>query len=130
MSGAVISNNVSIKISAAISATSGTSGSTLYTAPATGYAIINAILGAGTATSAALRVGGRDVFSVRNFSGEISSTVFGGLATATESTASVLPSASTTGIMVGPGQSVTLIAFSGSNSIGATISGVEFINSP
>lgn len=135
---ASLSANTTIKINGAVSAaatniTSGTQ--TLYTAPANGYAIINATLAhtTGNAGSIDLRVGGQLVMSTYtapsgpflNSNGFVSaSTPFVSLQDTGKH------SFTERGIYVGPGQSVEL--FPSGNLVGSTarISGVEFINTP
>lgn len=121
---ATYSSNTTIKLNAAVSATatittsSGTSNSaTVYTAPASTYAIINlydvtSTSGAPPSPSFAVSVGGRTFY-----------------------TATTATSTQFTGIYVGPGQAV---AISSSQGVGAgsstshtcQVSGVNFTNTP
>lgn len=111
------SSNVSLKVNAAISnaVTSGT----LYTAPATGYAIVNLFI-TSTSGNATIRVGGRDVLQAYNPGSEhISSNA------PVDNGSPGVSGISAQGIMVGPSQAVTVV---GTGTF--QISGVEFINTP
>jgi hypothetical protein len=128
---ATYSSNVTMKVSAAISAASITDGATLYTAPANGYAIIQAsIQVVGGSDTGEMRVGGQPVLSAYGISGsDARSSTFGVTNTGGPSS---IDGAQTgffheRGIYVGPGQTVT---WHTNNSRRARISGVEFINTP
>lgn len=97
----------SIKVNALVAATGAAASGTLYTAPASGYAVIqvNATLSGGT-TEITLSVGGALVLD------------------ATSSTLNAV----NTGIHVGPNQAVTYTRVGGGTG-SVKISGVEFINS-
>lgn len=105
MSATLIGNNVTVKINGAVSnSASATSGATtLYTAPATGYAIVNLFCTA-FGSSGTFTVGGRVVHS------------FTGVST--------VPIV----VYVGPSQVVQITATGAANT--GVISGVDFVNSP
>lgn len=128
---ATYSNNTTMKVNSAISATSTTDGATLYTAPANGYAIIQAsILCLGSLDSSEIRIGGHPVLSAYGTSPTTANSSvfgkdnFGGPSIVDGNQLNVFYER---GIYVGPGQSVTLHT---NNSRRARISGVEFINTP
>jgi hypothetical protein len=131
---ASLSANTTIKINGAISASAvnvSVTPVTLYTAPANGYAIINATLAIGTTLSSCdLRVGGNTVFSASGISafkssnGSSSTTIIESLQDILKHTATM------SGIYVGPGQSVEFYPSNYLNQNTARISGVEFINTP
>jgi hypothetical protein len=101
MSATLVSSNTTIKVNAAISNASSVSGTTLYTAPANGYAIVNLTLSASAGTTSAT-VGNRTVFQV---------------------------AATATGyqqIFIGPSQALQISLATGSGQV----SGVEFVNTP
>ncbi len=108
MSGAVISSNTTIKVSAAVSATSTGTGTTLYTCAASSYAIVNIGIKdtGGAGTTVTISVDGK----------EIHQSALGA------TTTRLLQ-----GIYVGPSQAVS---FSAGASTTVTVTGVEFINSP
>lgn len=120
----VISDNTTIKVNQAVSATRTTDG-TIYTCVATGYAIVNiSILGVATAANIDVSLAGRNLINGRV---EVSgSTNFNGSATPTSTN---YECAMVGQIMVGPSQALSVTGISGT---GATINvtGVEFINSP
>lgn len=99
MSATLVSSNTTLKVNAAISATTSFSG-TLYTAPANGYAIVN-LSGSSSGGTTLISIGGRPALSTTGFI--IGQTAF-----------------------VGPSQSVTAAIGTGI----ASISGVEFVNTP
>lgn len=107
----LVSNNVTIKTSAAVSATksvntSGTSTDTLYTAPATGYAIINLFVTAFASTQLVVSIGGRTVL----------------ISTAVDSQSRTF--------YVGPSQSVVATVTGAAGLTTVVTSGIEYINSP
>lgn len=111
MSATLIGNNVTLKTSAAISATksvntAGTATDTLYTAPVTGYAIINLFVTAFASTQLVVSIGGRT-----------------SLITAAVDTASRT-------FYVGPSQSVVITVTGAAGVTTVVTSGVEFINTP
>lgn len=97
--------NSAIKINAAVSATGSGAGSTLYTAPANGYAEIQILMSAISATSSTLTIGTRP--------------------------AEVLTAVQTVAVSftVGPSQAVAFTATGGAATATWTMSGVEFVNS-
>lgn len=58
MSATLIGNNVTLKVSAAVSGSTSSNGAAAYTAPANSYAIVNV---GGTGTSQGYSVGGQQV---------------------------------------------------------------------
>lgn len=109
MSQAIISNNTTIKISAAVAASRSTPG-VLYTCPANSYAIVQVHL-ISNGSVAIVSLGSMPIVS--NYSGGTAGLVFG--------------------IYVGPGQSLN--ATMGTDQYGsysgiANTSGVQFTNSP
>ena len=100
MSATLVSSNTTLKVNAAISASTSIS-ATLYTAPANGYAIVN-LTASSSAGGTTITIGGRNVISVTT------ATVLGQTA------------------YVGPSQSVVATIGTGN----AQISGVEFVNTP
>lgn len=111
MSATLVSSNTTIKINAAVNASSALANSgTLYTAPSNGYAIIHFRKGT-TTGNATLTIGGRELF-------------------AAVSTGVLEARLSNGGYFVGPSQSVAWS--SGSTEAGGAfqIFGVEFINTP
>ncbi len=105
----IFSGNTTIKANAAVSAT-GTSGATLYTAPSTGYAIINVCLSVNNSTNVLnITVGTRIVLQFQT-----GATV-------------AAPGVTYYPIMVGPSQ---VVGLSGGGGGTVVISGTEFVNSP
>ncbi len=107
---ATYGNNVTLKVSAAVSNQITAASGTLYTAAANSYAVVNIahtyLAGSSTAT---ITVAGRNICQI----------------TAGSNTQ---PSNNNITVYVGPSQAV---AFSGANGAATTyISGVEFINTP
>ncbi len=103
MSATLVSSNTTIKMNAAVAANTSAAGSTtLYTAPASGYAVVNLYMSASTG-SVTVTVGGRTVASIA--------------ATNTVSYQSVF---------VGPSQALACSIGTGT----VAISGVEFVNTP
>ncbi len=109
---ASVSNNTTLKVSGAVSATGSNIG-TLYTCGATGYALIN--ISITTAANLTVSIGGRIVLALVGTAG---------VGVGTPATNAGLSSA---GFVVGPSQAVAITAWSTGT---VTISGVEFINSP
>lgn len=109
MAATLVSSNTTLRVSAAVSATGSTPGgggtTTLYTAPSTGYAIVQ--LRATAVTTL----------------GEI---VVGSRVIATYTAASTSP---ITNVFIGPSQTLQ-VSSTGSNAITVVASGVEFSNSP
>lgn len=109
MGATLVSNQVTIKINAAVSAsnTSITSGSftTVYTCPANSYSIVNIRLVPGT-TNVSFRVGGQDI-------------------SGTQTSAQTY-----LGVYVGPGQTVQANNPAVIGNAAIYVSGVEFTNSP
>lgn len=101
---ATFSSNVTIKIQAAVLGSASNSSSTLYTAPANSYAVLNLFVVASGSAGDQVTVGGNQVWN-------------GGVATRTLQ------------LYVGPGQAVATV-YGGSPTFTAHISGAEFKNSP
>ena len=120
----VISDNTTIKVNQAVSASRTTDG-TIYTCVATGYAIVNiSIIGVTIAASIDVSLAGRNLINARVQT--TGSTSFNGLSNPTD----INHECAMVGqIMVGPSQALSVTGISGT---GATINvtGVEFINSP
>lgn len=104
MSATLIGNNVTTKISNAVSATASTA-TTLYTAPANSWALINVCV-VPSAASGSVTVASRKVIDFASSSASIQLS----------------------GVAVGPGQAVATTI--GGGTVNFYISGVEFINSP
>ena len=114
----------SIAVSGAVSAVSTANSATLYTAPASSYAIVQIGFTApgGGSGLANLTIGGRNVGQVRSDAAGIIAPI--SLSSATPASAS--GSGSLGPFYVGPGQAV---AFSGNTSNGSVVvSGVQFTN--
>lgn len=119
MSATLIGNNVTLKISSAVSATvsANNTTSTLYTCPANSYAILNVYVTSSSAsTSNSIQVDGKTVILLGN--------------------GAVVPSVTTTSsasagftLYVGPSQVITVVS-AGIGVVTANVTGVCFINSP
>ena len=106
MSATLVSSNTTIKMNAAVSASStATFGNTMYTAPANGYAIVN-VNKAGGVGNATITVGGVRI-----------------------NTATASPLAYQS-IYIGPSQSFAWSSGAAEAAGMITISGVEFVNTP
>lgn len=129
---ATYSNNTTIKVNAAVSASSAGAPATLYTAPANGYAILNALLSTSNgATEAYLNVGGVPVgWHKSSATLGVSSSVSGFTPSTFTDTDTLYGfakgSSSIMGIYVGPGQSIAV----GGSGCHAFVSGTEFVNTP
>lgn len=109
MSATLIGNNVTLKVSSAVSGT-GSNGSTLFTCAANGYAIVNIALSSSNSSSVLnVKVGSRLVFQFQ------------------PSASIAAPGVTYYPIHVGPSQAVTLDGGGGGT---VDISGIQFINSP
>jgi hypothetical protein len=117
MAGGVFTNNTTIKVSAAVSA-SGT-GTTLYTCPANAYAILNVYASVPNGVTGTVTVDGKEVLTLDNNG---STTIFPKM-----SSGNGYSPASFT-IYVGPSQAVACTSSGGSATVKVT--GVQFINSP
>lgn len=101
MSATLVSSNTTLKVNAAVSNSSSVNGTTLYTAPANGYAVVNLTLSATAGTTTAA-VGTRTVLAV-TATGTVYQQIF-----------------------IGPSQALVITLTTGSGQV----SGVEFINTP
>lgn len=108
MSGAVISSNTSIKVSAKVLASQTVSGSVLYTVPANSYAVVN--------ISAVPSAGHSVEFRINSITGPIAGTI-------TDTTKDVVQN-----IHLGPTESLYIVKTGGTFTCYAY--GVQFINSP
>lgn len=131
---ASLSNNTTLKVSAAIFATTTTNGATLYTAPANGYAILNVSLQQNASLVGQyceLRIGGRSVLTMRTqASGQVIASNSNGTNTSSLPVDGIDGQfiATDKGIYLGPGQSITF--HQSSVSTRGTVSGVAFVNTP
>lgn len=115
MSGAVISSNTTFKVNGAVSATdnAGTlNTTTLYTAPANGFAIIQIYFlnssSGGTATE--IRINDLKYYFYQDISVEKTESL--------------------NGVYIGPSQTVKVVFSASTSASLVNITGVEFINSP
>lgn len=124
MSGAVISSNTSLKVNAAVNATTTTTG-TLYTAPANAYAIVNlsaVSTGTGAGSQIVFAIGGNTIaFANTNVTGG-NAPFFQGQVNNGAGTAAVIQN-----VIIGPSQALSVTISTGGR---ATVTGVELINSP
>lgn len=112
MAGSLVSNNTTIKVNGAVSATASrtsTGTTNLYTAPSTGYAIVNVHINQGGSSNGTV-----DVNSIAAVT-YISAT-----------------QRDVQGIYVGPSQVIRMnhVEVSGGTTRTVTVTGVEFINNP
>lgn len=119
MSGAVISSNISLKVNAAVF-NSITADAVLHTPAANSYSIVQVSIKYTSGTVPRLVLGGQTILSMNNIS-----TVWNGQTPAT----GYYETSMVTNIFVGPGQSLQILDGQ-SGSFRATVSGVNFINSP
>ncbi|HEY9705640.1 MAG TPA: hypothetical protein V6C58_24590 [Allocoleopsis sp.] len=117
MSFAVLGNNVSIKVNAAVSNSSSAASATLYTAPANGYAIVQVGIDNGGSGAVLLSVGGLGILNYNP-----TDNVWNG-----QNGTGGAFTALTQSIYLGPSQS---ISYSGNLGGTVTVTGVSFINSP
>lgn len=122
MSATLISNQVTLKVNAAVSASTSTTGTTLYTGPSTGYAMVNICISGATSFNGNIKIGTRIVLDF-----PLSGTLHGSVPGSFNTAGSVSATSSST-FIVGPSQAVLFTITSGSAT--ASISGVEFVNSP
>ncbi len=117
----VIASNTSIKVNGAVSATSTSTGATLYTAPANGYAIvqISAVSVAGGALT--FSIASRELVKAQTDGS--GGTYFGGQ----YNNSGTGVDSCLTNIFIGPSQALSFTAISSST---VNVTGVEFINSP
>lgn len=119
MSGAVISSNVSLRVNAAVS-NSITADGALHTPAANSYSIVQVSIKYTTGTVPRLVLGGQTILSMNN----ISSTWNGQVQQIGYYETSII-----TNIFVGPGQTLQILDGT-SSGFRATVTGVNFINSP